>query len=188
MTTGKGDRAICCSWAFVVILVLFDVSQSSAGLALSTRGEQAGEQETRLEMVPSTGPPESLKSRMRCWSCQTEDARSSFRNSWTGVALAIERGNQARVEALCRRLRDDVEALQSSFLDPAPDPITWFYLSRGLGLIRKATVDCSRRRIFALSYGLSRARRMFRQVDRRLEALGCNSCSLQGSSAPICRD
>jgi hypothetical protein len=188
MTKGKERPAVCCFRTTLMILVLIYPSQGSPGRPTPSGSGQSGEEGPRLHMVPGKGPPEELKSRMRCWWCRTEDARSSFRSSWTGVALAIGRGDRARIEALCRRLRSDVEALQNSFPEPAPDPIAWFYLARGIRLIHQATANCSESRVFALSYGLSRARRMFRQLDSRMEALDYGSCTTDSSSASICRD
>ena len=156
------------------------------GIVTKTSGDEVSAESTWLVVAPSDGPSEDLKHEMQCWSCQSETVLSEIRSSWTGVALAIGQGGDGRIEGPCRRFRSDVAVLLANPPPPAPDPITWIYLSRAITLIRKATENCTEKRIFALSHSLWKARQMFREVDQRLAVLEAGSCAVVDVSRKTC--
>ena len=144
-----------------------------AGASAVDEARQASRSELQISI--SAGPPRALSQAMRSWTCRQGPELSRFRETWTALAESIQRGEARTWTTRCRRLREQLGALDAS-LERPPDRLTWFYLARGLEWVRQATRSCSRSRLFSLSYGLSQGRSMLRRVDSRLEWLGAQRC------------
>ena len=183
---GRGSRLL--GGFFLSVLVSGGVAASPAGDAVP--GGETGPERSRLEISCSQGPQKEIEQRMRSWFCELEPDLSQVRDSWTAVVAAIGRGDRGRWVDRCKQLHREVDQLISDFSLSPPDPISRFYFARGVEWLRSATADCSETRLFALSFGLSQARRMFRQFDRRLGWLGRPSCGSQPrqDSTPVIDD
>jgi len=178
MERGKFDRVSKRVAGFLLSVLAF------SGVAAPTSADhvpiyESEPEMSKLEISPSRGPQREIKLEMQSWFCDLESDLSLVRNSWTEVVAEIGRGDRGGWVDRCRQLRREVDHLTSDFSLLPPDPISRFYFARGIEWLRSATAECSETRLFALSFGLSQARRMFRQFDRRLKLLGSASCELQ---------
>ena len=170
------------------ILVLASGGEEALRARPAIRIDESNLEGPRIEIQPSQGPPREIKAKMRSWFCELESELSQVRGSWTEVATAMRRGDRGWWVDRCKELRREVDLLTSEHSSSPPDPITRFYFARGVEWLQFATADCSETRLFALSFGLSQARQMFRQFDRRLSSLESRSCDLDCREDSTCTD
>lgn len=151
--------------------------------AASEVDEAAEASSPELRISISAGPPRALSQAMRSWTCRQGPELARLRKARTALAESIRREEARTWTTRCRRLREQLAALEGS-LERPPDRLTWFHLARGLEWVRQATRSCSRSSLFSLSYGLSQARSKLLRVDARLEWLDAQRCE-EGSFAEM---
>lgn len=159
--------------SLVMVFAMLNLCNASETLRSQTDELEPLEIDIRL----ADGPSPELRKAMGRWYRASKTELSRVRTTWTGLSVAIGQGNRQTVKRLCRRLHDEVARCRDPSVASAPDPIASLYLSRGIDRIDDATTDCSVGNLFALSFGLSAARPLFRQFDLRLAAFGIESQS-----------
>lgn len=157
------------------VYALSSLTDSSDGLWSQSVEPEAA----KIEIMAADGPSAEVRAAMERWYRSSVNELSGIRTTWTGLSVAIGQGSRVTVNQLCLRLHDDVARIRDLSVATVPDPIARLYLCRAIDRIDIATSDCSDGNLFAISYGLSEARRLFRRFDSRVAALGVEVISTE---------